>query len=59
MYAVYRKNRAGIVCSVTVLLLWMTYLLGPVAMVRYVLFLYILPPVEYLWVKACKEVEEK
>ncbi len=59
MYAVYRKNRAGIVCSVTVLLLWMTYLLGPVAMVRYVLFLYILPPVEYLWVNACKEVEEK
>ncbi len=59
IYTVYRKNKAGIVCSLIVLLLWMTYLLGPVAMVRYVLFLYILPPVEYIWIRACGDTEDK
>ncbi len=59
MYTIYRKNKAGIACSLVVLLLWMTYLLGPVAMVRYVLFLYILPPVEYLWIRASDNMEEK
>lgn len=50
-YAVYKKNPAGILTGVCVLLLWMTYLLGPAALVRYVLFLFVLPPFEYVLVR--------
>ncbi len=49
VYMIYRRKKAGIVTCVTVLLIWMTYLLGPAALVRYVLFLFVLPPVEYVW----------
>ncbi len=48
VYMIYRKKTAGIVTCATVLLMWMTYLLGPAALVRYVLFLFVLPPVEYV-----------
>ena len=41
----YRKKREAIVL-VPVLLIWMTFLLGPVALVRYVAFLYYLLPLE-------------
>ncbi len=48
IYMIYQKQNAGIMCCMTVFLLWLTYLLGPAALVRYVLFLYVLPPVEFL-----------
>ena len=51
IYMIYQRKKAGIVTCVTVFLLWLTYLLGPVALVRYVLFLYVLVPVEYLLIK--------
>lgn len=41
----YRKRRESIVFAF-VLLIWMTFLLGPVALVRYVSFLYYLLPYE-------------
>ena len=47
-YVMYRGNIPGIMTGVTTLLIWLTFLLGPVAMVRYVLFLYVLPPIEYV-----------
>lgn len=49
VYTIYRKKTPGIVTCVTILLIWLTYLLGPAALVRYVLFLFVLPPVEYVW----------
>lgn len=49
LYMIYRKKRAGIVTCVFILLIWLTFLLGPAALVRYVLFLFVLPPVEYVW----------
>ncbi|MBQ9142400.1 MAG: hypothetical protein IJX63_11520 [Lachnospiraceae bacterium] len=48
VYMIYRKQVAGIVSCFTVLLIWMTYLLGPAALVRYVLFLFVIPPIEYV-----------
>lgn len=44
----YKKKSEGIfVCSV-IILIWLTYLLGPVALTRYVFFLYVLLPLEYV-----------
>lgn len=51
MYAVYRKNKAGITVFFTVFLLWLTYLLGPAALVRYVFFLYVMFPLESVAVR--------
>ncbi len=48
LYAFYRKSAAGSLVCAMVLLIWMTYLLGPAALVRYVFFLFVLPPVEYV-----------
>lgn len=48
LYMIYRRKMAGTVTCVTILLIWLTYLLGPAALVRYVLFLFVLPPLEYV-----------
>ncbi len=44
IYAVKRKKWELCIPFVFIVLLWMTFLLGPVSMVRYMLFLYILAP---------------
>lgn len=54
LYAFYRKSAAGSLICATVLLIWMTYLLGPAALVRYVFFLFVLPPVEYVILRDLK-----
>lgn len=56
MYLIYRKNTAGIMTCITVLFIWMTYLLGPAALVRYVFFLFVLLPLEYVMLR---EVENR
>jgi len=45
-YALYNKDKVLFLSLLFVIILWTTFLLGPVALVRYVLFLYILLPVE-------------
>ncbi|MBQ6696588.1 MAG: hypothetical protein IJN16_07785 [Lachnospiraceae bacterium] len=54
IYMIYQRKTAAILCCMTVFLLWLTYLLGPAALVRYVLFLYVLPPVECLLLRGDK-----
>ncbi len=50
LYAIKEKGAKFILPSLLILALWATYLLGPVAMVRYALYLYALIPVwpEYI-----------
>ncbi len=48
IYLIYQKRKAGVVTCLIILLIWLTYLLGPVALTRYVLFLFVLPPIEYI-----------
>lgn len=58
MYLIYQKQHAGIFVCVCVLLLWMTYLLGPAALVRYVFFLYVLPPLEFAMLRDAGGMQE-
>ena len=55
-YTLKTKKKAVSIPFVYLALLWLTYLLGPVAMVRYALYLYALVPVwpEYIRSKAVK-----
>lgn len=50
-----KKDKRFLIPFIFVLLLWLTFLLGPVAMVRYALYLYALVPVWPAYVKAIKK----
>lgn len=58
VYTVYRKNRAGMLVCASALLIWMTYLLGPAALVRYVFFLFVLLPFEFVVLRDGKKASE-
>lgn len=58
-YALYNKDRKMIFALLFIIILWMTYLLGPVALVRYVLFLYLLVPVELAMIYISNSDAEK
>jgi len=45
-YLLWKKQRNELIVMAFVLLLWMTYLLGPVVLVRYVAFLFYMFPLE-------------
>lgn len=56
-YAFYSKDRVMFFSLLFTIVLWATFLLGPVALVRYVLFLYILLPVEFAMAYLSKREE--
>jgi hypothetical protein len=49
-YAIDNKNKPYIVVFFFIFALWLTYLLGPVALVRYVIYLYGIVPIYFVMI---------
>lgn len=54
IYAILKKQKKYFIPLLFLFLLWLTFLLGPVAMVRYALYLYVLAP---LWPSVVRSVQ--
>ena len=54
-YAIDKKRKDFISVFIFILMLWATYLLGPLAMVRYAIYLYGIVPLYFLFINTVKE----
>lgn len=57
-YAIERKKKVYIPIFVFMLALWLTYLLGPVALVRYIIYFYAILPLYFVMISEPKQEEQ-